>query len=318
MNNVTLQINLAPVDYPHVVHILPHQLSILSAQVNEILLTVDTREGKGRFAEGWQKYHALFNNFLDKEIAGKFAVTILPVDYSASVKKQVAKYFFNSDNIPDRDFRGGPFYVYFFGLYAAKNNLVFHLDSDILLGGGSQTWISEAAQKLNNDDTLLTVSPLPGPPHPENILIGQPSAEKINRNTYVFNTMSTRIFMLDKSKLNAHKLHLQKPSIRNQIKALIEHNPPADLPEHIISNYMQHYNLKRVDFLGSDAGLWSLHPPYRTTNFYNQLPDLLKRIRENRLPAVQLGFYDLVDEMCDWTEARQKLATNRWYKRILH
>jgi hypothetical protein len=35
---VSLQINLAPSDYPHALYILKHQLDILASQVNEFSL----------------------------------------------------------------------------------------------------------------------------------------------------------------------------------------------------------------------------------------------------------------------------------------
>src|SRR5258708_3765673 len=45
----TLQINLAPTDLPHLIHILPHQIRQLGAQVDEILLTLDMHQSSGRF-----------------------------------------------------------------------------------------------------------------------------------------------------------------------------------------------------------------------------------------------------------------------------
>ena len=65
---VSLKINLAPGDYRHAKHILPHQLKILAGQVDEIILTVDTKPSKGRFAEGWNEYKELLNTFLQDEI----------------------------------------------------------------------------------------------------------------------------------------------------------------------------------------------------------------------------------------------------------
>ena len=103
--------------------------------------------------------------------------------------------------------------------------------------------------------------------------------------------------------------------MRNQVKAIVEGNSNVDLPEHLLSAYMKKYQLKRIDFLGADNGLWSLHPPYRTKAFYNDLPELIKRIEANDLPAKQQGFYDIVEEVCDWTEAKKKLKNNRWWKK---
>ncbi|GAB2698926.1 polysaccharide biosynthesis glycosyltransferase UppG [Mucilaginibacter koreensis] len=315
-NKATLQINLAPVDYLHARVLLKHQLSALAGQVDEVLLIVDTQPAQGRFAEGWNTYKTQFDHFLSAEIAAEFKVRIVPVDYSKTAKEAVAQLFFGTTYIPDNDFRGGPFYVYFFGLWQAKNNIVFHLDSDIFLGGQSQNWINEAVNFFEQDDRCLIVSPLPGPPHPDKVLKGQSIIRHIAPYTYQLDGMSTRLFMIDKFKFEKRKLSLHQPSLRNQLKAVIEGNANADLPEHIIASYMRAHGLKRIDFLGSGDGMWSLHPPYRTQTFYRQLPNLIERIINNELPLSQRGFYDIVDEVCDWTEARQKLKHNRWWKRI--
>ncbi|MBK0378192.1 hypothetical protein [Mucilaginibacter segetis] len=314
-NKVTLQINLSPGDYPHARYILKHQLTALSTQVDEIILNVETKPAKGRFAEGWNKYVGLLVDFLKVEIHPHYKVKIIPVDYSETIKKNVARFFFDTDKMPEKDFRGGPFYAYFFGLFTASNNLVFHLDSDMLLGGQNETWISEAAGLLEQPDNFVT-SPLPGPPRADEKLLGQNIVKQIGRYSYELVGMSTRIFMLDKAKFKTHKLSLKKPSTRNQIKAIIQGNPNADLPENLFRDFMWRENLKRIDFLGSDDGMWSLHPPYRTANFYDNLPALIKRVEQNNLPQAQQGFYDIIDEVCDWTEARQKLKQNTWWKKL--
>lgn len=312
---VSLQINLAPGDYLHARHVLPHQLKKLAGQVDEILLIVDSRPSKGRFAAGWHEYRETLNNFLIEEVQAVFDVKIIPVDYSDTTRQAVAQYFFGNLFIPEKDFRGGPFYAYFFGLYMASHDLIFHLDSDILLGGGSPSWISEAVSLLANHPNCFIVSPLPGPPHAEDILIDQQIIQKIGRYSWQLGGMSTRLFMMDRIKIHAHKLSLVKPGIRNQLKALAEGNPNADLPEHLLNAYLLKHQLKRIDFLGSGKGLWSLHPPYRSRQFYNELPELLIKIDTGDLPLKQCGYYDIIDELVDWTEAKQQLQQNRWWKR---
>ena len=312
---VSLQINLAPGDYRHAKFILPHQLKILAAQVDEIILTVDTQPSKGRFAEGWNEYKELLDTFLQDEISSAYQVKIILVDYSPSIKTKVARFFFGTKDMPLKDFRGGPFYAYFFGLYSASNNLVFHLDSDIFLGGGSQTWIKEATDFFAFDPTCFIASPLPGPPHPDNILKDQHIINKIAPHTWQLKGMSTRIFLIDKTKFKNDKLVLSKPSLRSQIKAIIQRNANADLPEHLLSAFMIKHHYKRIDFLGTGSGLWSLHPPYRTTAFYTELPGLINKITVNDLPEKQQGFYDIIDEVCDWTTAREKIKNNRWWKK---
>jgi hypothetical protein len=317
-NKVSLQINLAPGDYLHARYLLVHQLETLAGQVDEVILTIDTRPAKGRFSEGWETYRETLDRFLSEEITSKFNVRLIPVDYSPVTRGAVAQYFFGENDMPAKDFRGGPFYAYFFGLYTAVNSHVLHLDSDMILGGVSQGWINEALDLFEKNPALLIASPLPGPPHPQDILVGQPAAEKIAPYTYLFNGMSTRIFLIDKSKFEKNKLILRKPGLRNQVKSFIEGNPNADLPEHIFSEFMVKHNFERIDFLGTGKGLWSLHPPYRTTAFYNDLPELLRRIASGDLPEAQYGFYDMVNELCDWQEATAKIKNNRWWKRLLN
>lgn len=316
-NKVSLQINLAPGDYPHVRYILKHQLAILSTQVDEIILTVDTRPSKGRFAEGWEENKELLNQFLSTEIESGYNIKIVPVDYTAATKQKVADYFFGKNDMPDKDFRGGPFYAYFFGIYTAVNDLVFHLDSDMFLGGENGEWVAEAARFFETDPACFVMAPLPGPPNSLDTLTAQQVVNKIAPYTWQLAGMSTRIFMIDKSRFKTDKLILTKPPIRGQVKAIIEGNANADLPEHLISAYINSHNLKRIDFLGSGKGLWSLHPPYRTKAFYDGLPQLIKRITSNDLPEKQQGFYDVIDEVCDWSAAREKIGNNRWWKRAI-
>ncbi|WP_443938105.1 hypothetical protein [Pedobacter sp. MW01-1-1] len=110
---------------------------------------------------------------------------------------------------------------------------------------------------------------------------------------------------------------LRKPRCKNQLRAWIVGNPNANLPENLLSTFMKVNNLKRIDSLGKGSGLWSLHPPYRTQGFYNQLTDLINKTENKLLPLSQHGFYDVIDEVIDWTEAREERSTKNWIKRNL-
>ncbi|MHB8206936.1 hypothetical protein [Mucilaginibacter sp.] len=315
MNKVSLQINVAPGDFLYARHILKHQLKILAPQVDEIILIVETKASKGRFSANWAAYRDQLTDFLTKDIQNEFNVRIVWVDYGQSAKAAVGSYFFGHQDVPEKDFRGGPYYAYFYGLFMASNDLVLHLDSDMFLGGGSQTWVSEATDFFKNDPSCFIVSPLPGPPHPDDILIHQDIKLKIAPYTYALNGMSTRIFMMDKAKFRTNKLRLRKPELRSQVNAIVRGNPNADLPENILSGYIKKHQLNRIDFLGAGNGLWSLHPPYRTRSFLDDLPAIITKIELGNLPDNQRGVYDIIDEVCDWSEARFKLKKNRWWKR---
>ncbi|WP_316797798.1 hypothetical protein [Pedobacter frigidisoli] len=305
---VSLQINLSPGDFRIAKFILPHQLKALACQVDEIILTVESKPSKGRFAEGW-KENIRNLEWLLKDISQSFEVKVIQVDYQEEKKREIAQYFFNNTYIPEKDFRGGPFYAYFYGLYHCKNDLIFHLDSDMFLGGHSSKWIAEATGLFNQHSNLLCVAPLPGPPAENEQLKGQDIIKKINGIPFMYEIsgFSTRIFMIRKSLITLHKIKLTRPKLKDQVKAIIKGNPNADLPEHQLSDLMKIHHLKRIDFLGSGSGMWSLHPPYRNQNFYGGLPDLIKRIEQNNLPKSQNGFYDIVDEVIDWKDVREKL-----------
>jgi hypothetical protein len=83
-----------------------------------------------------------------------------------TTRRAVSKLFFGSNIIPDKAWDGRPFYPYFYGLFVAKADYIMHMDGDMMFGGGSQTWISEAIDLLKARPDILFSGPLPGPPHP--------------------------------------------------------------------------------------------------------------------------------------------------------
>jgi hypothetical protein len=62
--------------------------------------------------------------------------------------------------------------------------------------------------------------------------------------------------------------------------------------------------------------MWSLHPPYRSRDFYDRLPELVQRIERGDIPNDQRGDHDFNSSMVDWSEALSALAQNRWWKRL--
>lgn len=309
MASITLQISLAPSDYKHSIHLLHHQLKVFESQVDEILLTYDTHKSNGRFSVNWEENNVNMWNFLESFAAKNTKVRLVKIDYSQEKVKEIANFFFNRNKIPAKDWRGGPFYTYFFGIYEAINANVFHIDSDLFFGGLSKTWLAEALELYNDDEKILFVNPLAGPPTENEVLYHQKYSNYKNLSRhYVFNTVSTRLYLVNKHRLATKPLtniNTFKPG--ELIRGIFRKNPLFKLPEEFLSEHMQKNNLIRVDFKGQQNGLWSLHPPYRTQKFYEQLPLLIERIEKNDIPNAQKGHYDIVDELFDWSEARLKL-----------
>ena len=161
---VTLQINLAPTDLPTAVHTVPHQLRQWGRQVDEVLFVVDLHRSRGKFAEGWEERLPGLRRLIEDCCAGHPHARSVDVDYSWEARTAVERYFFSGEPMPAKDYRGAPFSAYFSALLAASHDHVLHFDSDMLFGGGSQTWLAEALQILETRPDVLACNPLPGPP----------------------------------------------------------------------------------------------------------------------------------------------------------
>ncbi len=314
---VTLQINVAPTDFPHAVHILPHQLRQWAGQVDEVLFTFDlhrTARG-GRFGEGWEERLAPMRALLDGLCRDHPHARISEVDYGPEKMSEVAAAFTAGTLIPAKDTKGAPLYPYFYGLHEARNDLVFHLDSDLMFGGGSQTWIGEAVGLLAENSDVLACAPLPGPPTSDGRLRRQPAPRFEHSSlAFRFDAVSSRLLLIDLERLRERVLPLLLLGPVRQLsraKARLHGNPPYRAAELTISEAMSRADLYRVDLLGAAPGMWSLHPPYRSERFYGALPGLIERIETGNVPEAQRGDYELNDSMFDWSKARRRAMLRR-------
>lgn len=313
---ITLQISLAPSDHRLATHILPHQVRTWRGQVDEILLTVDLHRSGGRFSDNWVdgRDHILT---LARSIEG---ARVLIVDDGPEAAAAISREFFGGRKIPRKEHRGGPYYSYFFGLHAAQHRHVLHFDSDMMFGGGSPTWLSEACSLLEREPDVFVTAPLPGPPSPDGHLRELNGSRLASPPfAYEFPEMSSRGFLLDRerwrTRIGALRPEFAPP--RGFILGLLEGNPPRETPERLITAAMSRRGLRRVDFLGQSPGMWTLHPPYRGADFYAKLSALVTRIEAGDMPPEQLGFHDVCDQLVDWTEGRQRLIQRRWWRRLM-
>jgi hypothetical protein len=309
---VALQINLAPTDVQIATHLTPHQIEAFQEQVSEIVLTVETRPGKGYFAAGWQENVQPLRDLL-KELCRKYAkCRVVEIDYTQQARQDVANIFFGGTIAPLKDYRGGPLYSYFYGMFCTGPDYVLHLDSDMFIGGYHPNWINEAIRILETRDDVLSCSPVPGPPTRDGRLRFAAMKENSDARIYEFDNFSTRVFFVDRRKFASLPIQIGAPDLRGRLAAIIDGNPLAELPEIAITRLMQRNKLKRVDF----GEIWSLHPPYKGPKFASQLPVLIRRIKNEDVPESQRGFYDIVDDFFDCSEARAQLASQRRWRRL--
>ena len=309
---VTLQISLAPSDHEHALVLLPHQIRAWREEVAEILLTVDFHRSPGRFSARWEAGKDKILP-LARSVPG---ARVVEVDYSPTSSARVADAFFGGVGVPAKDFRGGPFYSYFFGLHAAAHDRVLHIDSDMFFGGPTSGWMETALERMERRPEILVAAPLPGPPAPDHSLRQLRGRRAASPDpAFDFEEMSTRIFLVDRRRFRADfgMLSPRRPALRDCVKALVEGNPPADLPEHLFTRRMREKGLVRHEFAG--PGKWHLHPPYRCADFYARLPELVRRCETGDLPAGQLGDHDINDSLVNWNEARERLRRDRWWRR---
>lgn len=298
---VTLQISLSPGDLPHVRTLLPHQLRVWGGQVDEVLLTLDTRppQGATRFGQDWAEQAPSLARLLEAEAEKHSHARVDEVDYGDEAGRELAGRFFGGQAVPPKDSRGGPFYSYFYGLSRARHDYVLHIDSDMLFGGGSQEWTAEATHLLTERRDVLAVNPLGGPPL-ENMMQWPDEALDEDRLAFRCTSLSTRVFLVDKKKLREQLLPLQLRApkrFRSRVKASLHGNPSVAMPEDILTDAMHARQMIRVDLLGAAPGMWSIHPLFRTPAFYATLDRLVERIEAGEVPAEQRGAFELSDSL---------------------
>ena len=296
---VSLQISLAPPDVELAAHTVPHQLRALASQVDEVLLVADLRSApNSRRRRDWEVLAERLRSLLDS-IAGRHEpVRVLEVDYSRESVERVARRFFALPTIPEKDLRGGPFFSYFFALQAARHDHVFHLDCDMLIGGGSGSWVSEAVEVMVGRRDLLCVCPLSGPPAADGLLRGQEAYEPAREGAYRFRfrDFTSRVFLCDRDRIAdaRHPLPLlHDVPWWGRMSGALRRRSTFALPERLITLAMRDRGLSRLDLLGESPGLWTVHPAERDGRFALALPELIASLELGEVSESQRGRYDL-------------------------
>lgn len=282
---VTLQISLCPLDLAHAALIVPHQLKIWAPQCAETLLVWDLDPGPryqdSAFRQKWDAGLTAIQGFCQALLAEWPQLKFAAFQAQPELLSALASRFFvpGTPLLPAKDFRGRPIAAYFYALAIAANDWVLHLDGDMMFGGQSSRWVAEARAALQADASLLYAMPSVGPvtSHP---LRGP--------------EFTARCFFLDRRRL-ARAL---TPELR-QMPDLFEARwvpPYAETAELMIAHWMARQGLQHLALLGTEPGMWWLHPPVPASPaFLPALPQLLQALAADALPALQNGSYDLLE-----------------------
>jgi hypothetical protein len=254
---VRLQINLAHSDLEEATHVLPHQLRQWGGQVAEILCVLD-QPGRDATGEAFLRLMQL-REFIASHRPAYPHLRTQEVDYSTAAAREISDMLLGGRHVPRRDYRGRPIHSYPYGLVAAKHDLIFHLDADMIFGGGSQTWMEEAVEILEHRTDLLACKPLPGPPRADGRLTGQkrpPMSDPRGLGFYRFDTFSTRLFLINRRHFSTRLdgLEMTWAPMKSAIRAMLAGRSPYDLVEPSVTREMARESLYRLDFLGREPG----------------------------------------------------------------
>jgi hypothetical protein len=332
-NPVSLQVSFSPSDLRHAAETVPHQIHQWADQVAEIEFTVDRGASMPSSNGGGE---SVLVQFLRRICERLPHARVDIVDYTPQTVEQIAAHFVKGP-MPLHDYRAGAIYPFLYGLGAATHDCVLHADSDMLFGGGSQCWVEDALELLARREDALIVSALPGPPTSDGRVPpevarrhaaahpvigargdGQPEREWCQSLAYRFTGMSWRTFLMDRERLRTSigPFSIRRPPPRQTLVALIDRQAPWTTLERSLSHAMVDNGLCRIDLLGREPGMWSLHPPYRSETFYRELPGLIRRVEAGEMPAAQLGDFDVNDSLIDWSSAREQERRRRWWRRL--
>jgi hypothetical protein len=308
--NATLQVTLAPLDVRFARHTLRHLVRRWGPQVDEVLLVVDQRESPFR-ARSEQADVALARAGLDAAIAELEhpGLRVIAVDRSREARRRTAERF-GARRLPESDYRGRPYYPYLFSLAEARQPYVLHVDSDMMFGGGSPTWIAEAFDWFARDETLVACNPLPGPPRPDGMLRGQEGYPYtvVGDAAYRFDNLSTRVFLAEMRRFETRLSTLagkRIPTLRSVVGSTLRRQVNWMTLEERVTLSMHQSGSGRLDFLGTGAGMWSVHPIDRSEAFYQHLGSLIALLEAGEVPTEeQRGHYDLDASMIALAAAR--------------
>ena len=312
---VTLQVNVSPTDLPQARYSLAHQLRVWEGSVAEVLLTYDLRRSSPRsyYGAAWQERRPGMDELLERLVAAGANRRIEVVDYSPEAHRIVSQRLLGGAPGFDKSARGGPFQAYFWGWVQAKHDLILHADGDMLFGGAAGPWLEEAIEMLSRKE-VLAVAPLSGPPTDAPVP-SRAGGQRISGpgRAFALDYVSTRVLLFDRRELAGDGgLSLNVPvPLTKRAKSMLFRLPPAPAVEMMISAAMAKRGQVRVDLLGSGAGCWSLHPPYRSRGYIDRLPEIVEGIERGEVPEGQRGDYDINESFYPWSRDRLRQRIQR-------
>lgn len=305
MHPISLQINVSGADLEICKRLLERQVAWWYDEVEEVVIAVETRKSFGKFALDFERNREAIVALVDGLSVRYPKVRRHGIDYSPDRVRAISERFFAGRPYPMNDYRGSAYHSYLDGVFACRNRYVVHIDSDMLLGGTPNAWLQRAVDLLNSDPSYLLVNPLAGPPAADGD-IRQRYVKQLGAYTFLFDKLSTRVFLIDTQKLQGHPLRPTHVALTpKHVKWFLQSTTKRwgyKLLEETFADMMRRDGLYRVDTLGPDDAhrCFSLHPLVKPRPFIEALPDLLARIDADDFPEAQRGAYDVHNDFFDF------------------
>lgn len=293
-----------PRDYSMVKTMLPHQLRQWGRQVDEIVVYIDL---------GPQMVMHPIVSLIEELIKPWRSARIEIINYDSKIVNQKFREIFKAypKNVL-KDWRGTAIYQYVYILTSSRNKYLLHMDSDMIFGGGSQTWMNEALQMMNSREEVIVCEPLSGPPSPT----GPKKQRYLNafqiddQIVYKYQHIGTRIFLLHTERFFT-VLGAQIPW-QNVVtwKSLMNYHRTkslAQLFEIMFSAGMKQHQVFRLMFEGKEPGMWTLHPLYKPEKYIQKMGEIVSAVEAGNIPEKQRGEYDLAEAIMDVRPLKRKV-----------
>jgi len=291
----SLSILVARTDIPFMMYTIPHLVRMCNYDFLEKCLIIDVATLSGQF-ESRPNIGSLsdLKECCEQLVSEGVIDRVIEIDYSKTKIDQLYRKHFGHSLKHTHDFRGYPIYGIIFSLEAVQGNYILHFDSDMLLYQTSHyNWIHKGISLLEENDQVMFVSPLSGPPTNNGLLKQRGVPYELDQSGfYRFQDFTSRKFLISKKKFdNFLPIKAMWISWKRRLASMITGKNSLLTWEIMISEHLKRTNTIRADLASPEA--WTLHTPDHGREFIEALPKIITKVEQGQYPAEQAGDYDL-------------------------
>src|ERR1700737_1409419 len=121
---ISLQINVSAADLNICRKMLERQITFWYGELDEIVISVESKKSFGKFAVNFDENKNDLITLIEEYIQTYPKIRYHFIDYSPENNRRLSGLFFNTQWVPDKDYRGCAFYSYLDGLAACRNRYI--------------------------------------------------------------------------------------------------------------------------------------------------------------------------------------------------